>query len=404
MPSMVDETMGAAPVPQDCDRILGVIDDGLEGPTVLVTAGIHGNENAGIVAAERVVSRLDRERPQVRGRFVSLAGNLGALRDGARFVDLDLNRQWTSEKVSALGDEDATGDRPAEHTEQRALIDLIGEEVRTARGPVFFVDMHTSSADGPPFMTVGDTLLNREFSANFPLPVILGLEEQVDGSLLEFLNNHGLVTLGIEGGQHDSEKAADLLEAVLLVALVTAGVLTVSAVPDLARLRGLLAEESKGIPRVIEVRHRHAVEPADRFRMDPGFVNFKPVRKGQLLAQDAHGDVTCPEDGLILLPLYQGQGEDGFFVARRVRPFWLSLSAILRRLRVGRMIGLLPGVRRQAGRPGVFSVNTKVARIYPLDVFHLFGFRKVRSQGTRLIVSRRQHDLARPSRIEFPWP
>jgi succinylglutamate desuccinylase len=384
------------------ERKLGTIDGGFEGPTLIVTAGIHGNEHAGVVAVERVISRLTRERPAANGRLVCLAGNLRALREKVRFVDVDLNRQWTSEKVSALGDGATIGQQPAEDVEQRALLDLIGDEVRSARGPVFFVDMHTSSADGPPFMTVGDTLLNREFSSNFPLPVILGLEEQVDGSLLEFLNNRGLVTLGVEGGRHESKEAADRLEAVLLLALVATGFLAASAIPDLARYRGLLTEQSEGIPRVIEVRHRHAVDPADRFRMDPGFVNFKPVRKGQLLARDAYGDVLCPEDGLILLPLYQGQGNDGFFVARRVRPFRITVSGVLRRLRVGRMVRFLPGVRRYEGRPGVLSVNTRIARFYPLDVFHLLGFRKLRSEGAYLIVSRRRHDLARPSRIDFP--
>lgn len=399
---MGDESIGPAQVARTRERILGEIDDGFEGPTILVTGGVHGNEEAGIVAIERVLSRLHDDRPEAHGRLVCLAGNLGALRDGTRFVDLDLNRQWTPEKVAALGGGETAGDRPAEIAEQQALIELIGAEVRVARGPVFFVDMHTSSADGPPFMTVGDTLLNRELSANFPLPVILGLEEQVDGSLLEFLNNYGLVTLGIEGGQHDCERSVDRLEAVLLLALVATGFLAAAAVPDLARYRELLAADSKGIPRVIEVRHRHAVTPADRFRMEPGFVNFRSVRMGQLFAQDAHGDVMCPEDGLILLPLYQGQGEDGFFVGRRVRPFWLKASAILRRLRVGRLLRWFPGVRRHAGRPGVLSVNTNVARFYTLDVFHLLGYRKVRSRGSRLIVSRRKHDLARPSRIEFP--
>ncbi len=153
---------------------------------------------------------------------------------------------------------------------------------------------------------------------------------------------------------------------------------------------------------MIEVRHRHAVRPEDGFRMDPGFVNFQPVREGQLLAQDVHGEVLCPEDGLILLPLYQGQGDDGFFVAREVRPVWLKVSAVLRRLRVGRMIRWLPGVRRYGGRPGVLSVNMNVARLYPLEVFHVFGFRKLRQEGVYLIVSRRKHDLSRPATIDFP--
>ena len=400
-----EETMAPDAASSNPERILGIVEGDLDGPTVLATVGIHGNENAGVLAAKRVVSRLSRGRPEARGRFVCVAGNLGALRARKRFIDFDLNRQWTPEKVSPLIGTPAAEGQPAEQAEQaeqRALIDLIGAEIRGARGPVVFIDMHTSSADGPPFMTVGDTLLNREFSANFPLPVILGLEEQVDGSLLEFLNNYGLVTLGIEGGQHDSDRSVDRLEAVLWLALVATGVLEASAVPDLDRHRDLLAEESKGIPRVIEVRHRHAVARADQFRMDPGFVNFRPVREGQLLARDRHGDVLCPEDGLILLPLYQGQGDDGFFVAREVRRFWLSVSAVLRRLRVGRMIRLLPGVRRLGGQPGVLSVDTRVARVYSLDVFHLFGYRKLRREGIYMIVSRRKHDLTRPSRIDFP--
>jgi succinylglutamate desuccinylase len=399
---VTDESTGSAAARQTYRRILGEIDGGVDGPTVLVTAGIHGNELAGVLAAERVLGRLKADRSRPRGRLVCIAGNLQALQQGRRFVDRDLNRQWTSEKVAPLLVGVPSESDPAEHAEQRALIELISSEVRRARGPVFFVDMHTSSADGPPFMTVGDTLLNRRFSSQFPLPAILGLEEQVDGSLLEFLNNYGLVTLGVEGGRHDAPDSVDRLEAVLQLALVATGVLDASEVEDLASYRRLLAEASQAVPRVIEVRRRHAVVQADEFRMAPGFVNFKPVRRGQLLAQDAHGDVMCPENGLILLPLYQGQGDDGFFVARRVRPFWIGVSAASRRLGLDRLVSRLPGVRRDEQRPGALRVDTRIARFYPLDLFHLFGYRKLRSEGPFLIVSRRRHDMTRPPRIEFP--
>ncbi len=43
------------------------------------------------------------------------------------------------------------------------------------------------------------------------------------------------------------------------------------------------------------------------------------------------------------MPLYQKLGNDGFFVARRVRGFWLALSAALRTLRAGRDRPLAPG-------------------------------------------------------------
>jgi succinylglutamate desuccinylase len=370
------------------------------GPTVIATAGIHGNEQAGVEAVRRVFSRLSEEG--IRGSVVFLAGNLAALEGRTRFVDLDLNRQWTAEQVRRVLRVDGPGPQPSEYAEQRALIDAIRSEILSARGPLYFVDMHTSSAEGPPFVTIGDTLLNRDFSRNFPLPVILGLEEQVDGSLLEYLNNHGIVTLGVEAGQHDAASSIDRLEAVLWIALVAAGAIDATDVAGLEAHRSLLRREARGIPRVIEVRYRHAIEPSDRFAMNPGFRNFNSIRKGQLLAQDSHGKVLAPETGLILLPLYQGKGNDGFFVAREVRPLWLKVSTVMRRLRLDRMLHLLPGVTRHPQRDDTLVADTQITRVYPLEVFHLMGFRKLRRDGPFLTVARRKHDYRRPPRIDFP--
>jgi succinylglutamate desuccinylase len=50
------------------------------------------------------------------------------------------------------------------------------------------------------------------------------------------------------------------------------------------------------------------------FKMFPGFQNFSPIRKGEPLATDRHGIVYAPNGGCILMPLYQGQGNDGFFI------------------------------------------------------------------------------------------
>ncbi len=347
------------------------------------------------------MDRLERERPDYRGRLVFLAGNLRALRERTRFIDLDLNRQWTPRKLARLM-RDGPHQGAVEHAEQRALVEAIRDVIGESSDRIYFLDLHTSSAEGPPFLTIGDTLRNREFAAKFPLPVILGLEEQVDGSLLEFLNNYGIVTLGVEAGQHDDRRSVERLEAVLWLALVAAGFIDSAVLGDLGRWRRVLSRDSRNIPRVIEVRHRHAIEPGDRFRMDAGFANLQQVRRGQPLASDAHGRVVCPEDGLILLPLYQGKGDDGFFIAREFRPFWLRVSGALRRLRVARLVRLLPGVRRHRAQHDVLIANTRIARLYPLEIFHLLGFRKLRQEGVDLLVSRRRHDLHPPDRIEFP--
>jgi succinylglutamate desuccinylase len=142
------------------------------------------------------------------------------------------------------------------------------------------------------------------------------------------------------------------------------------------------------------IRHRHLVREG-RFEMLPGFRSFMPVRKGQAVARDKSGDVRCPEDGLMLMPRYQGQGEDGYFLARAVAPFWLRLSAWLRRARLDRLVPLLPGVRRHPSEPDRFLVDPDVARWQVVNVFHLFGYRHVREAGDRLVFSRRRPGFRR---------
>jgi predicted deacylase len=385
-------------------RILGRFGDDSAGPRMIVLGGIHGNEPAGLEASRRVMASLERDRPAMSGSVVFLAGNLAAIERRARFVHLDLNRQWTIDRILAVLSDGRTAGAPAEHTEQRALLDTLRDLISSSPGPLYFLDLHTSSAAGAPFLTVGDTLRNRRFAQRFPLSLILGLEEQVDGALLELLGNYGFITMGVEAGQHDSPESADVHEAVVWLALAGSGVLGSSAEIELGRYRKLLERARNGLPRVVEVRRRHAINNGDGFRMEQGYRNFQPVRVGEVVAQDRNGPIRAPEGGMILLPLYQGQGDDGFFIAREVHMFWLRLSALLRRMRTRGVLRMLPGVKRDPKRPDVFVVDTRIARWYPLEIFHLFGFRKLRRTGEELTVSRRRYDLAPPSRISFTIP
>jgi hypothetical protein len=96
------------------------------------------------------------------------------------------------------------------------------------------------------------------------------------------------------------------------------------------------------------------------------------------------------------MPLYQKLGEDGFFIGRRVAGFWLWLSGVLRSLGIGSIIHWLPGVRRSASDRDTFEIDTSVARFFPLQIFHLLGFRKRRWISNKLVVSRRRFDISGP--------
>jgi succinylglutamate desuccinylase len=52
--------------------------------------------------------------------------------------------------------------------------------------------------------------------------------------------------------------------------------------------------------------------------MRPGFRNFQAVKKKEILADDRKGSIKAIDNGLILMPLYQKQGNDGFFLVRTI--------------------------------------------------------------------------------------
>ena len=102
--------------------------------------------------------------------------------------------------------------------------------------------------------------------------------------------------------------------------LVECGLLPASSLGSLNLSRQLLEHAREDLPHEIEIVLRYAITPEDEFRMEPGFSNIHPVRAGMLLARDRHGEIRAPEDGLVVMPLYQGQGDDGFFLGRPVAP------------------------------------------------------------------------------------
>ena len=373
-------------------HLIASIRGSLPGPTLIIVGGIHGNEPAGVLAAERVRLRMQRRKAVLHGEVVLLRGNTRALQQRVRYIDVDLNRQWTIENARDAESE------VSELCEQSEVLTIVKEVVSRARGEIYFLDLHTTSAHGQPFATVGDTLRNRRFALTFPLTIVLGLEEQIDGTMLEYMNNLGAITMGVEAGQHEAMTSVDHHEAVIWNASASTGNFRREDLPELDRSRAILRRASGG-RRVVEVRHRHAIVPEDQFRMEPGFRNFQAVRRGEVLAQDRTGEIKAREKGLILLPLYQPLGDDGFFLGREVKRFWLKLSALLRKLKVGHYVHLLPGVRRDPVNEYVLIINTRVARILPLQVFHLLGFRRLRWTDKYLVVSRRAYDLVGPPKL-----
>lgn len=381
------------------ERIIGRYGEDADGPLVLCVGGLHGNEPSGVLALRRVIERLDAKRPPFRGRLLALAGNLPALRTGRRYIDRDLNRGWNVRRVAAVLEAPTL----SEDREQAALVELLVPAIRGAGRATVLLDLHTTSSTSPPFVTLSDTLEARALARALEMPLVLGLEEEID-TMADYLSEFGAAAIGVEAGRHDDPASVDVHEAALWVVLDAAGCLPSAAeVVDLEACRRRIARARAGLPDVFEVVYRRAIGPDDRFRMAPDLENFSRVRAGDVVAEDRRGPIAVPIGGRLFLPLYQAQGDDGYFIVRAVRPAWLRVSRFLRRLGVPALLPLLPGVKRSATRADTLVVARRIARWRVAEIFHLLGYRRVR-ETARHVVFRGRRPKARGQSKETSEP
>jgi succinylglutamate desuccinylase len=299
-------------------RVIGRCDEGIPGPTHVLVAGMHGNEPDGIQAARSLLRRLAQERPPLRGSVIAVHGNLQALAANVRYVARDLNRAWTAAAVEALRAQDSAAD-VAEEREQRALLAFFEAREAATREPLVVLDMHSSSAHGAPFTIRAGGAAGDALAAEIPVPILGGLAQRLGGTLAPWLAARGHTALVLEGGRHGHPDTARRLEAAAWVALGAGGVLP-AGYRAVERSRALLEESSGHLPRELDVQYVHVFEPEAGFRMGARggrpFESFDHVSHGDVLGQDGRGAVHSPFAGYVVMPLYQGQGGEGFFLAR----------------------------------------------------------------------------------------
>lgn len=277
------------------------------GPTLVGVGGLHGNEPAGVKALQAVGASLARGGAE-RGEFVAVTGNTGALARGVRYLDRDLNRIWSGGSEAG-----------AEARERDELVRVLGEVRDRARGPVFVLDLHTTSGEAPPFTAVRDRPSDLVLAGHLPVPMVLGLVEALQGTMVLALARAGVPGLAFEAGNHDDRGSEQRAADALWLLLGAHGIVSAERRRTL-EARERLAAAARGYPRALKVVHTHPVSEDHDFRMRPGFRSFQEVREGEPLADDRRGEIRAPSSGRVVMPLYQPRGSEGFFLGRPVTP------------------------------------------------------------------------------------
>lgn len=298
-------------------RKIGEITAQKTGVLLIVLAQIHGNEPAGTEAIQKAFALLEGglrgQDVSFRGKVVGLVGNIPASTAGVRFLSEDLNRMWTPKRLDHIRGMDQA-DLHAEEQEMLALDEAIGRETRNYDpSELFLLDLHTTTAKGGTFTIPIDKAASHQVAQHLGSPIIHGFCQNMKGTLMDFASQNpwGVETscVAFEAGQHESPQAIQRGMSAILNAMVALDMLD-------KRFFATAAEEesSPSFPLNSKIVYRHRLKEGDGFVMKPGYRNFMPIQLGEELARDKNGPIRSPYAGFILMPLYQKQGEDGFFI------------------------------------------------------------------------------------------
>ena len=307
------------------ERIIGRFNGQEKGPLFVCFAALHGNEPAGLHAIDLVLKMLEVEpisNPDFhyKGRFIGLIGNMQALERGERFIDKDLNRQFTLDNISRVMSAEFSTLKN-EDKELRELIDTINREIEEYQPEkILFLDLHTTSSHGGIFTISANNPDSIRIASALHAPVILGMTRGLKGTTMHFFNNNhfkaNTISLTFESGQHEEKLSINRAISAIINCMKEIGSVQNDHVENFHE--EILIKYSDKLPKVAEMLERHPVIPEQEFEMLPGYKNFQFVQKGEVIAKDKNGDIAAKEDGLLLMPLYQKQGEDGFFIIKVV--------------------------------------------------------------------------------------
>ena len=217
----------------------------------------------------------------------------------------------------------------------------------------------------------------------------MGIEEYLEGPLLSYINELGYVAFGFEAGQHTSKKALENHISFIYVSFMLAGSLSESDKNCKLHFNKLLNATTQK-DKFYEIIYRFKIEEEASFKMHDGFENFQKIDKNIVLAKNNHQEIYSLYSGSIFMPLYQGKGNDGFFIIRKIPKVFLALSKWLRNVKLDHLLVLLPGVNWQNRNKEALVINLTIARFFTKQFFHLLGYRSKRKDRKHLVMKNRE--------------
>ncbi|MBB4266454.1 succinylglutamate desuccinylase/aspartoacylase domain-containing protein [Roseospira visakhapatnamensis] len=276
-------------------------DSGHDGPHVMVSAIVHGNELCGAITLDALLR--DQVRP-VAGRLTLVFANVAAYRrfdaarpTASRFVDEDLNRVW----APAVLDGPRASAELVRARALRPLVDTVD----------LLLDLHSMQHRTPPLVLAGPLPKGRALARRVGAPAVVVADAgHAAGTRLRDYGSFGRASRDVGAfGRPSRDRAALLVEcgqhghlaSVAVAREVTWRFLLAAGVVDPALARSHLPAAPPPPQRVIEVTEAVTIG-AEGFTFAGPFVGLEVLGPaGTLVGHDGDRPVVTPYDDCVLV-------------------------------------------------------------------------------------------------------
>lgn len=243
--------------------------------SVLVSVGVHGDETGPIEMVAWLIEALSRTPGALAVDLMLCVGNIGAIAQGKRFIDADLNRMFRADRGTLAG--------TAEAARADALIDATCAFFEGAGPQRWHLDLHTAIRPShyPMFAIVPEIIPDAPRKA-----LIDWLGQAAIGAVI--MNPKSVGTYSYYSSEHHGAAGS----TVELGRVGTLGQNDLSQFADASTaldrlLRGQPGLAARAAPHVFATA-RQVIKLSDAFSMSVGREtwNFTPMKKGDVIATD----------------------------------------------------------------------------------------------------------------------
>src|SRR3989344_1699653 len=255
-----------------------------EGPTSIILAGVHGDENCGIKAFEKLLPNLQIEKGQVLFGY----GNPRAISENRRFTEANLNRMFKDD--DKLSEED-------KHSYEYGRAQFLKKYLNQTDA---LLDIHASfTANSKPFIICEENA--KEVAKYLPVNLIVsGFDKIEPGGTDYFMNSIGKIGICVECGYLGSSQSAQIAEKSIFAFL---------------KARKHITNNIKPQKKSYIQMYNLYITKTSKFTLSKPFGDFEEIKKNQIIGIDGDEKIRADKAGIILFARNLEQvGDEAFLL------------------------------------------------------------------------------------------